>query len=249
MYHNVILDKLNSLHPAFLTGHLKHLSFQHGDHLSRAGEAIDRVFFPRSGLISIVVELADGDSIETAMVGHGEMIGGSALLGCKIQVGTGFGQIAGDGFSVAVEDLIHLSRQDPAVQALFACNEQFIFAQAQQTAACNAKHRIAERLARWILRARDVVGSDEVRMTQESIAQMLGVQRASISVFANALQAEGLIIYRRGTIRIVDPAGLERHACSCHRLLHSMRDRILGMPVEADETNSRHADALRVGVS
>ncbi len=166
MQDNLVLKKLHSLHPTFLPGRLKRFSFQHGDRLSLAGEGIENVFFPVSGLISIVVELADGDSIEAAMVGRGEMIGGLALFGGEIQVGTSFGKIPGDGFSLPVEELVYLSRQDPEVHALFARNEQFVFAQAQQTAACSAKHRIAERLATWILRASEVAGNYEIRITQ-----------------------------------------------------------------------------------
>jgi CRP-like cAMP-binding protein len=235
LHNNFILDQLHSIQPDFLSGRTKPVEFGHGDHVAIGGEKIADVFFPTSGLISIVTELSEGESIETAMVGRGGMIGGPALLGATIHVGTSFGQIPGTGLSVRVEDLLELARQNANVQRLFVRNEQFVLAQAQQSAACNAKHTIPQRFSTWILRASDATEADVLRLTQEYISQMLGVQRASISVFAHGLQDEGLISYRRGTIRIVDREALERRACGCYRSLRSLRDRIFERNGQTDE--------------
>jgi CRP-like cAMP-binding protein len=226
VHQNTILSALHSLHPAFVAKSTKQITFDHGDHLARAGTRIDRLFFPTSGLVSIVTELPEGETIEAAMVGRSGTIGGSALLGANIQIGTSFGQIPGDGWSMSAEDLLALAREDPKVQSLFVRNEQFLLAQSQQTAACNAKHQIGPRFATWILRARDASGSHVLHLTQEFIAQMLGVQRPSVSVFANALQEKGLITYRRGNIQIADEVGLKRHACGCYEALLQTRRRI-----------------------
>ena len=102
MHNNFILDQLHSLQPDFLSGRTKHVEFGHGDHVAIGGEKIAHVFFPTSGLISIVTELAEGDDVETAMVGHGGIIGGPALLGATIQVGTSFGQIPGQACRCAL---------------------------------------------------------------------------------------------------------------------------------------------------
>lgn len=111
-------------------------------------------------------------------------------------------------------------------------NEQFLRAQAQQSAACNARHIIPRRLATWLLRAQDITGSRDLTITQESVAHMLGVQRASVSQFASGLQEAGLIQYRRGRITIVDKSGLERMACGCYR---AFRDTQLEMVGETPE--------------
>ncbi len=233
MHHNSLLHALHSLHPAFVADAAKQIRFEHGHHLARAGERIDHLFFPISGMVSIVTVLPDGETIETAMVGRRGVIGGSALLGGNIQIGTSFGQIPGEAFSVRVDALTDLARQDANVQSLFVRNEQYLLAQAQQTAACNAKHQIGPRFATWILRARDAAGSEELRLTQEFIAQMLGVQRPSVSIFANALQQTDLISYNRGNIRILDEDGLKQHSCRCYEALVDIRRQIFEEPEDA----------------
>ena len=137
--------------------------------------------------------------------------------------------------SVRVDDLLGLARQHAKVGKLFAQNEQFVLAQAQQAAGCNAKHKIPGRFSTWILRASDATGADVLHLTQEYIAQMLGVQRASVSVFAHGLQDEGLISYRRGNIRILDREALERRACGCYGALRALRHRIFGGRGESEE--------------
>ena len=104
-----------------------------------------------------------------------------------------------------------------ALRGLLMRHEQFLFAQAQQTAACNALHTIEARLARCLLRCRALLRNEEIPLTQDAIADMLGVRRTSISLVAGTMQNAGLIGYRRGRIRVLDKAGLEAAACECHR--------------------------------
>jgi DNA-binding MarR family transcriptional regulator len=106
-------------------------------------------------------------------------------------------------------------------------HEPLILVQAQQSAACNAAHTIDARLARWLLRCRDLQGSDDLLLTQEFIAEMLGVRRTSVSVVANTLQQAGLIRYRRGHIRILDLEGLQDTACECYQTVKSQAERLL----------------------
>jgi len=176
----------------------------------------------------------DVDRIEAGMVGRRGMIGGSALFGGRTHLCTSFAQLPGNGWIIKAADLIELAERSAGIRDLIFSNEQYTLSQAQQTAACNAKHRIPQRLATWILRAQFDTGEDELLLTQEFLAQMLGVQRASVSMFAGALQDKGLIFYRRGRVRVLDGEGLAREACECHATLRN-RHRSL---FEAEECQS-----------
>jgi CRP-like cAMP-binding protein len=226
MHHNDILSRLHRSHPDFVTRQARQVSYVHGDIVGEAGAPIEDVLFPSSGMISLVVDLADGDRIEAGMVGRRGMVGSSALFGSRTHLTTAFAQLPGSGWSMRASDLIELADREPGVRELFFRNEQYTLAQAQQTAACNAKHRIPQRLAAWILRAHYDSGEDELLLTQEYLAQMLGVQRASVSMFAGGLQDKGLIFYRRGRVRILDRAGLEAEACECHATLRGRHSRL-----------------------
>jgi CRP-like cAMP-binding protein len=207
----------------------------HGDMFSEAGQPIEEVIFPRSGMISVVVELSDGERIEACMVGRESGIGISGALGGTTHINTSFAQIPGTAWSMRVSDLTELAMTDRAVRKLLFAGEHFLLAQMQQVSACNARHHIPERLAAWLLRAKDASGEEELQVTQEYLAEMLGVQRASVSMFAGALQDKGLIRYRRGRIAITDRPGLEAAACECYAALVGQRERLLGgaQPVTA----------------
>jgi CRP-like cAMP-binding protein len=225
-YHNHLLSFLHSRCPDIVGHRARQLSFVHGDVIGEAGRAIEHVFFPSSGMISIVVELRDGGRVEAAMVGRRGAIGASVVFGGREHLNTSFAQLPGNGWSLAAADVIELANRDKEVRTVLFDNEQYLLAQAQQTAACNARHVIPQRLATWILRATDATGGDELTLTQEYLAQMLGVQRASVSMFAGSLQDKGLIFYRRGRVRVLDPHGLEQQACECHAALRRQHARL-----------------------
>src|SRR3569623_2934351 len=195
MHHNVILARLLLEHPDFVTRRARQINFVHGDIFGESGSPIEEVLFPSSGMISLVVDLNDGDRIEAGMVGRRGMIGGSALFGGRTHLCTSFAQLPGNGWIIKAADLTELAERSAGIRDLIFSNEQYTLSQAQQTAACNAKHRIPQRLATWLLRAQFDPGEDELLLTQEFLAQVLGVQRASVSMFAGALQDKGLIFY------------------------------------------------------
>ena len=221
MHHNEILARLHQSHPDFVTRRARQVTYVHGDLFGETGRPIDDLLFPSSGMISLVVDLADGDRIEAGMVGRRGMVGGSALFGGRTHLCTSFAQLPGNGWIIKADDLIELADRSSGIRDLVFSNEQYTLSQAQQTAACNAKHRIPQRLATWILRAQYDTGEDELLLTQEFLAQMLGVQRASVSMFAGALQDKGLIFYRRGRVRVLDREGLAHEACECHATLRN----------------------------
>ncbi len=196
--------------------------------LFEAGDEINRVIFPHAGIVSLVVELSSGETIEAAMIGREGVVGGASTLNSRISICRAIVQISGAGSAVEVDHVRSLAAQSADFRMTLIRHEQLLLAQAQQSAACNAAHTIEARLSRWLLRCRDLVGSEDLPLTQEFIAQMLGVRRTSVSIVANTLQQAGLIRYRRGHIRVLDLEGLSESACECYATVRSHSDRLIG---------------------
>lgn len=202
--------------------------YARGQFIGAAGEPITHVLFPGSGLIAVVVDMDDGDQVEAGMVGREGAVGGLAAFGGKGHTNNSICLVRTEGWSVPLMDLMDIIERHPRVGAALLHFEQFLLVQARQTAACNAKHPIEVRLARWLLQACHATGETELEATQESIAGMLGVQRPTISMFANQLKAEGLIDYSRGRINISDLDGLKKKACQCVGALEQQHNHLLG---------------------
>ena len=166
------------------------------------------------------------------MVGAGGAIGGGVAIGATHRLCTSFAQLPGRAWLMKSADAVEIANDSSDFRHLLYMQERYIQAQAQQTAACNAKHTIMRRLCSWLLRAQDAAGNGELLLTQEHLAQMLGVQRASVSMFASQLQEQGLIQYRRGRLHITNSAGLAEHACECHAVLCQQRKRLLPETLE-----------------
>jgi CRP-like cAMP-binding protein len=211
-----------------LRSHLKPVELRHETVLFEVGETIDRVYFPHSGVISLVVSLASGEMIETGMVGCDSLLGGSSALDGKVSLNKAIVQIPGTASALGLDHLRHLADVSVAFRTTLIRHEQLILVQAQQSAACNITHTVEARLARWLLRCRDLMESDDLALTQEFVSQMLGVRRTSVSIVAGTLQQAGLIRYRRGHIRILDLQGLQDGACECYETVRSQSERLLG---------------------
>jgi CRP-like cAMP-binding protein len=211
-----------------LRPHLKPFDLVHEELLFDAGETLNRVYLPHSGVISLVVGLADGQLIEAAMVGRDSLVGGSAALDGGIALNRGIVQVEGIATILDVKTLREIADESVAFRTMLIRHEQVLFAQAQQSAACNASHTVEARMSRWLLRTRDLTGSDMLGLTQEYLAQMLGVRRTSVSLVANTLQDAGLIRYSRGRIEITNLEGLRATSCECYETVKSHSDRLLG---------------------
>ncbi len=221
---------LASLPPAELESlrpHLKPFDMVQGDPLFDAGDPLSWVYFPHSGVISLVVSLDDGRIIEAAMVGSDGVVGGSAALDGKVALNRGIVQIEGAASILDVATLRKAAERSVSFRTTLIRHEQALFAQAQQSAACNASHTVEARLSRWLLRSRDLAGGNTLLLTQEFVAQMLGVRRTSVSLVANTLQSAGLIRYRRGRIEITDLEGLRAQSCECYGRVKAHYDRLL----------------------
>jgi CRP-like cAMP-binding protein len=225
---NQLLASLPAADFERLRPHLKPFEMTHGDLLFDTGDPVVWVYFPHSGVISLVVGLGDGQLIEAAMVGRDGAVGGSAALDGQVALNRGIVQIEGQASILDVPTLRKHAAQSTAFRTALIRHEQALFAQAQQSAACNASHTVEARLARWLLRSRELSGANMLGLTQEFVAQMLGVRRTSVSLVANALQDAGLIRYRRGRIEITDMAGLRAASCECYGRVKAQYDRLLG---------------------
>jgi CRP-like cAMP-binding protein len=213
---NRLLASLPSDVYSALTPHLKIVELKFGDVLAEAGSEIRQVYFPYAGVISLVVELKVGSMIETAMVGHDGVVNAAPALDGKVSLNKGIVQLSGSAGVMEVDRLRRLADELKPFRSLLILHEQVLFAQSQQSAACNASHTVEARMCRWLLHMRDFAGSDDLTLTQEFLAQMLGVTRPSVSIVASPLQQAGLIKYSRGRIQVLDVKGLKKEACECY---------------------------------
>jgi CRP-like cAMP-binding protein len=224
---NRMLNSLPENIFAAIEPHLQPVSLVFGDVVCETSQPIRRVYFPYLGIVSLVVEMKNGDTIETAMVGRDGVVNGTSALDGKVSLHKGIIQIAGAAVTIDPDILRSLAAEFEPLHAILIRHEQVLLAQAQQSAGCNASHTVEARMCRWILRMRDLTGSEDLKLTQEFIAQMLGVRRTSVSVVAGTLQKAGFIAYRRGNIRILDVAQIEQGACECYETVKGHYRRLL----------------------
>jgi CRP-like cAMP-binding protein len=224
---NRLLASLPAAEFELLRPHLKSIELVQETVLFEAGDSIEHVYFPLSGIISLVVDLAGGEMIETAMIGQDSIVGGSNALDGDVALNKGIVQLAGTAMILDVQRLHKFAEANAAIRTVLVRHEQVLFAQVQQSAACNASHGVEGRMARWLLRYRDLSGSDTLPLTQEFLAEMLGVRRTSVSLVASTLQRAGFIAYHRGHIRISDLEGLRDASCECYATVKAHYDRLL----------------------
>ena len=210
-----------------ISPYLKIVELKFGDVVAEAGSPIRQVYFPYSGVISLVVELDVGAMIETAMVGHDGVLNAAPALDGKVSLNKGIVQVAGSAGTIEVNRFRRLANEFEPFRSLLIRHEQVLFAQSQQSAACNASHSVEARMCRWLLYMRDLAGSDDLILTQEFLAQMLSVRRPSVSIIASPLQKAGLIKYSRGHMRLLDVKGLEKRACECYGTVKAHYKRLL----------------------
>jgi len=218
---NQFLQSLSFGDFELLRPHLKNVKLELSTVLFDAGGVIDRVYFPHTGVISLVVLLSAGDMIEAGMVGRDGAAGTSAALDGAVSLNRAVVQIPGVCSTIEIQPMRAAVTASKSLRVKLYEHDQMLLVQAQQSAACNAKHQIEERLCRWLLRTRDLVQSDTIELTQEFLAQMLGVRRTSVTLAARHLQAVNLIKYRRGHIQILDEEALQEASCECYEAVKS----------------------------
>ena len=203
---------------------LRRVIFEVGHEIEFPGKSIDNLFFVEEGMASQTVTLLDGSQVEVGMFGYESVIGVSALMGTKQSLNRVYTQIEGYGYSSAVE----LARREfdtcGAFHSLALRYVQAQLVQVMQSAACNAKHEVEQRLARWLLLCADRAHNNTFKMSHEYLADMLGNSRPTVSTAAAILKEERLIDYSRGVVHILDAVRLERRACECYRVIKEYLD-------------------------
>lgn len=208
---------------------LKRVALEKGDRLHDPGETIYDIYFPLDCVLSITLTMSDGTTAETGMVGRREMIGVNAFMGGRETTQTTYiVQVEGNAMKIDARLLREEFDCNKDLRDVMLRYTQAFIAQISQTTACNSLHKLEQRLARWLLEVHDRVEGDELNLTQEFIADMLGVRRAGVTQTAQVLQESGLIRYQRGHIHILNRAGLECYACECFHTVKDEYDRLLG---------------------
>jgi CRP-like cAMP-binding protein len=214
---NALLASLKPQDRAMLEPHLETIEVRRGDVLYEAGEDVVSTYFPVTGsMISLVLAMRDDREIEVATIGQEGAVGGIVSAGHKPAFSRMVVEIGGVALRMPTERLENAKKRSPTLCDLFSRYADVLLAQTLQSVACNALHTIEERCSRWLLATQDRVATRDLPLTQEFLAELLGVQRTTISAAAQALQRRGLIHYRRGQITIADRAGLEEAACECY---------------------------------
>jgi CRP-like cAMP-binding protein len=203
---------------------LQPVKFELKHEIENPGNPIDRVYFLEDGMASMTTTFKDGSQVEVGMFGYESVIGVSTLMGTKKSLNRVYTQIAGHGYSCHVEDARREFRLGGAFQSLALRYVQAQLVQAMQSAGCNAKHNIEQRLARWLLLCADRAHIDTFKISHEFLADMLGVRRPTVSTTARSLKQKGLIEYTRGEIRILDVPGLTKTACECYLIIKDYLD-------------------------
>jgi CRP-like cAMP-binding protein len=219
---NLVLAKIPARDLSRMRPHLMPVVLKFGQVLYVPGQPVHAVYFPIDCLISFVAAVDARRMLEVGMMGSEGMAGIPFVPGVQVSAGRTVVRAAGAALRMAVAPFqVELNRSRPLQRELLRLN-YMLTAQIAQTAACNRFHDAEARLARWLLMTRDRVGSNELRLTQEFMASMLGFRRAGITEAASGLKRQKLIRYHRGALHIQDAKGLKASACSCYRILNTV---------------------------
>jgi CRP-like cAMP-binding protein len=226
-HQNHLLEALPASDYERLAPHLELIPMKLGDVLYEPGARLRHVYFPTTSIVSLLYVMEDGASAEIAIVGNEGILGISLFMGGETTPSRAVVQSAGYGFRLKAQllkDEFH--RFGPMLHLLLRYTQALI-TQMSQTAVCNRHHSVDQQLCRWLLLSLDRLASNELSMTQELIANMLGVRREGVTEAAGKLQDAGLIRYRRGRITVLDRPGLEARSCECYQVVKTELDRLL----------------------
>jgi CRP-like cAMP-binding protein len=210
-----------------LAASLEKVSMPLGMVVYESGGAQGHVYFPTTSIVSLLYVLADGASAEIAVTGNEGLVGIALFMGGETTPSRAVVQSAGDGFRLRAAVLKKQFEADSSLQHLLLRYTQALITQMTQTAVCNRHHSVDQQLCRWLLLSLDRLPGNELVMTQDLIANMLGVRREGVTESAGRLQAEGLIQYRRGHIEVLDRVRLESRVCECYAVVKKEYDRLL----------------------
>ena len=227
-HQNHLLDALPAAEFDRLSPHLELVPMPLGEALYESGGRLQHVYFPTTSIVSLLYVFADGASAEIAVVGNEGVLGISLFMGGETTPSQAVVQSAGYGYRLEAQLLKQeFNRSKAALHLLLLRYTQALITQMAQTAVCNRHHSVEQQLCRWLLLSLDRLSSNEITMTQELIANMLGVRREGVTAAAGSLQRAGLIRYARGHIEVLDRARLEQEVCECYAVVKKEFDRLL----------------------
>lgn len=213
---NLLLATISAEVRGLLEPHGDIVSLAVGDRVQVRGQDVEWSYFPfGTTMISLVVEMDDGRTVQVASIGREGAVGGIVSCGSAPAFAQAQVMVGGPAMRIAMDQLEEAKNRSSFVANLFCRFSDYLLAEVMQSAACNSFHSIQQRAARWLLTAQDRAG-DRIELTQEALAELLGVQRTTVNAVVGTLQDQGLISARRGRVIVVDREGLKRHACECY---------------------------------
>ena len=226
-HQNFLLAALSKAEFERIAPHLELVAMPLGEVLYESGVRLQHVYFPTSAIVSLHYVTADGASAETAGVGNEGVLGISLFMGGNTTPSRATVQTAGYGFRLKGGVMMEEFNRAGPMMRLMLLYTQALLTQMSQTAVCNRHHSVEQQLCRWLLSTLNRLPSNELTMTQELIASMIGVRREGITEAAGHLQQSGFIRYRRGHITVLDRSGLESRVCECYAVVKNEYDRLL----------------------
>src|ERR1700720_1258604 len=224
---NHLLAALPPAELASLARQMSKESLNLGDSIYESGAPLKQVFFPTSSVVSLLYVMLDGSSAEIAVVGFEGVVGVSLFMGGNTTPSRAVVQSAGEALVLSAKHVHNEFSRGGPLHGLLLRYTQALITQMAQTAVCNRHHTVDQQLCRWLLLSLDRLPSNELLMTQQLIANMLGVRREGVTEAAGKLQGAGLISYQRGRITVLDRPGLEARSCECYQVVKTEFDRLL----------------------
>jgi CRP-like cAMP-binding protein len=226
---NILLDTLSDDEYQLLKPRLYKVHLQPKDVIGERGAAPIHIHFPCTAVFSVLASMSDGSTVEVSTIGREGFVGIETLAGGETWTETTICQVEGDSVRIPLADFKEAIAGDTPLRRIAQRYLLVYLGMISQSVACNRLHPLEARFARWVLMTQDRVGSDEIQLTQEFLAIMLGVQRSSVSLMAGNFQQAGLIQNRRGRMTILDRRGLEDASCECYAAVREQFRRVLGI--------------------
>lgn len=205
--------------------------------MKRGGD-LQHVYFPEGAVLSLLTVLENGDAIETSNIGREGAFGLFAAMYSRVSFNRCIVQLEGPMVRCRIEALYFEFKHSDHVRDLFVSYSETLLSQVQQSVACNAMHSVEKRMSRWLLMMHDRAEGEALTYTHEFLSRMLGANRKSITLAARSMQTAGLISYRRGTMQVLDRAGLEAASCECYKIVKERFDAFLSPPSTAVQETS-----------